>query len=324
MSTLRVGLLGSLLLASLAVAAPARAGDTDDTVFLKNGGRVRGTVMTEDPKQGVKVKLADGTVKTVGAAEVDHVDYGGAAAAAPPPPATPEPAPATPPPPAAAPPAAPPPAFPPPAAAPPAGDSAPATWQHDHLGFGVGAEFGVANADVDHDGTGLWLGVHGAVDIPLSRRFYLRADPSIVLHTASAKHYDSQQNSSGTWEYGDAKDDFTMTLLMVRAMAGFDINPMFTVRAGGFVGFGNGTVTTTFNGNNMCPSDSAAGPAGGGSLAAAMRLGARRNQELTVAGDAGIIPAPHCRRYSTSSPYYKANDDNPGLTFNLQYVYMWW
>lgn len=72
----------------LAVPAIAHAGDSDDTVFLKNGGRVRGTVLVEDPGKGVTIKLADGTTRTVPAADVKNVQYGA-------PPSAPAPAPAS-------------------------------------------------------------------------------------------------------------------------------------------------------------------------------------------------------------------------------------
>lgn len=87
---------------TLAVSGPARA---DDVVWLKNGGRLRGQVLSEDPKEGVKIKLADGRTRTVPVAEVNKVEYDDAGAAAPPvptPPAAPTPT-APPPPPVEAP-----------------------------------------------------------------------------------------------------------------------------------------------------------------------------------------------------------------------------
>jgi hypothetical protein len=58
--------------------------------MLTNGGRVRGTVMEEDPQRGTSVRLADGTVKQLAPSEVKQVIYGGhvqteAAPQAPPP-----------------------------------------------------------------------------------------------------------------------------------------------------------------------------------------------------------------------------------------------
>ena len=78
-------------------AAPAQP---VDTVFLADGGRVRGQVMEEHPKTGVRVRLADGTVRDIPAAEVDHVAYGGSPSAPPvvPPPVSPPPKPPGPPP----------------------------------------------------------------------------------------------------------------------------------------------------------------------------------------------------------------------------------
>jgi hypothetical protein len=65
---------------SIMVFAPAAWAD-DDVVLLKNGGRVRGTVIQEDPVQGVRVRLPDGTIRAVKPAEVKQVLYADAAAA---------------------------------------------------------------------------------------------------------------------------------------------------------------------------------------------------------------------------------------------------
>jgi len=71
---------GCLLLATVALA------DTPpDTVFLANGGRLVGTVVTEDPDHGVTIKLLDGTIRTVKREEVKTVQYGAQSVAATPP-----------------------------------------------------------------------------------------------------------------------------------------------------------------------------------------------------------------------------------------------
>lgn len=62
------------LMAGLAVAAVA---DEDDTVFLANGGRIRGRILEADPTRGVTVQLADGTVRKLTPAEVANVKYAG-------------------------------------------------------------------------------------------------------------------------------------------------------------------------------------------------------------------------------------------------------
>jgi hypothetical protein len=77
----------ALLLAS---ASPAHAAD-DDVVMLVNGGRVRGTVIQEDPAQGVRVRLLDGTFRSIPAKDVKKVEYAGSSA---PTEAPPEPTPA--------------------------------------------------------------------------------------------------------------------------------------------------------------------------------------------------------------------------------------
>jgi hypothetical protein len=83
----------ALVLGVVASAGSARA---DDTVFLVGGGRVRGTIMAEEPGKGVTIRLADGTTRVIKAAEVQRVQYEEkeAPAAAPAPAPLPAPAPA--------------------------------------------------------------------------------------------------------------------------------------------------------------------------------------------------------------------------------------
>jgi hypothetical protein len=80
--------------AVLAVSVVAHA---DDVVYLKDGGRIRGTVMEEQPDRGVTIRLADGSVRSVPTDEVKIVDYGEALThpqeATPVPPTTPMPPP---------------------------------------------------------------------------------------------------------------------------------------------------------------------------------------------------------------------------------------
>ena len=70
----------------LTLASPAWA-TGDDMVLLKSGGRVRGTVVVEDPGKGVRIRLADGTIRDIPASEVQSVVYESAPAPAAPPPA---------------------------------------------------------------------------------------------------------------------------------------------------------------------------------------------------------------------------------------------
>ncbi|MFO0554470.1 MAG: hypothetical protein U0271_39170 [Polyangiaceae bacterium] len=60
-----------MLFVGLSGAALARA----DEVRLKSGGRVRGNIMEEDPTTGVKIQMADGTIRTIEASEVQRVIY---------------------------------------------------------------------------------------------------------------------------------------------------------------------------------------------------------------------------------------------------------
>ena len=52
------------------VALLAGADPGFDTVFLQNGGRVRGTVVEEDPARGVTVQIPGGQLRTVPPGEV--------------------------------------------------------------------------------------------------------------------------------------------------------------------------------------------------------------------------------------------------------------
>jgi hypothetical protein len=57
---------------------PKVAMEIDDTVHLRNGGRVRGVVLEESPTLGVRIRLPDGTTRSLEAGEVDYVTFGGA------------------------------------------------------------------------------------------------------------------------------------------------------------------------------------------------------------------------------------------------------
>src|SRR5512147_474769 len=56
-----------------AVLSPAPA--PMDTVFFSGGGRVRGRVLEEHPKDGVTVQLADGTMRHYAPEEVTRIQY---------------------------------------------------------------------------------------------------------------------------------------------------------------------------------------------------------------------------------------------------------
>lgn len=57
------------------VALLAGADPGFDTVFLQNGGRVRGTVVEEDPARGVTVQVPGGQLRTVPPGEVFRIEY---------------------------------------------------------------------------------------------------------------------------------------------------------------------------------------------------------------------------------------------------------
>jgi hypothetical protein len=70
-------LLVTLTLVSLGgtTARAQNANDIGDTVYLKKGGRVRGTVLEDDPQAGIQLRVPDGTVRKFTSHELDHVDY---------------------------------------------------------------------------------------------------------------------------------------------------------------------------------------------------------------------------------------------------------
>jgi hypothetical protein len=70
----------ALVVSAIAAYSGTALADQDDVVFLKNGGRVVGTVMEESPDSGVRIKLADGTVRVILTADVQSVSYASAPA----------------------------------------------------------------------------------------------------------------------------------------------------------------------------------------------------------------------------------------------------
>ena len=58
-------------------AKPRGATASYDTVYLANGGILRGTVFEVDPKRGTSIKLLDGTVRKLKPSEVKKLEIGG-------------------------------------------------------------------------------------------------------------------------------------------------------------------------------------------------------------------------------------------------------
>jgi hypothetical protein len=130
-------------LATIALAALLCGADPGlDTVLLQNGGRVRGTVVVEDPAAGVTIQLPGGEVRQVPAAEVFRVEYADGTVGWPAPQAAPA---APPPPPPAMAPVPPSPQWPMP---PPPGPLPPSAFM---LAFGVGVMTPTGNAAAGYD-----------------------------------------------------------------------------------------------------------------------------------------------------------------------------
>jgi opacity protein-like surface antigen len=124
----------SFVAVTVAALLAASAADLD-TVFLNNGGRVRGTVVEEDPARGVIIQMPGGDQRTLQPGEVYRIQYGdgtvktyGGRQ---------EPAPSAPPPPPAA--AELPATAPPPPPMPPASDRAPSVESQPAAGVPVAA-----------------------------------------------------------------------------------------------------------------------------------------------------------------------------------------
>ena len=94
------------LAGALSLTLAISAAHAEDVVHLRNGGRIRGTVIEESPTAGVRIKLADGRIRALKPEEVFRVEYDAGGAAPPPGPEAPaQPtAPGAPPPPVAPPP----------------------------------------------------------------------------------------------------------------------------------------------------------------------------------------------------------------------------
>jgi hypothetical protein len=90
--TRAVRLTAATALALVSLAGTAWAGDSDDVVFLRNGGRLRGMVIEDDPAT-VTIKLPDGTVRALARAKVKQIEYGATNPAIPPAAAVPLPPP---------------------------------------------------------------------------------------------------------------------------------------------------------------------------------------------------------------------------------------
>jgi hypothetical protein len=60
--------------AAAATSAPLPSGPPD-TVYFAGGGRVRGTVVQEDPRTGVKIRLLDGSLHSYAPEEVSRIEY---------------------------------------------------------------------------------------------------------------------------------------------------------------------------------------------------------------------------------------------------------
>lgn len=143
-----------------------------DTIHLRAGGEVRGTIVTEDPKKGVTIKLPDGKTRKLRAAEIEKIDHGEEE----PPPEPPKAEPPPPPP-------------PPPAAEPPPAEPAPPPASDSSSGTEPGGPM-MANLKL---GPQIFLGAFGTTTFALEAEFgyaifkggYLTVTPQFAFGTVS-------------------------------------------------------------------------------------------------------------------------------------------
>lgn len=260
-------------LAVLAFASTAFA--DDDTVFLKNGKKVTGKVVSEDAKKGVTIELKDGKKKTFKPREVDHVQKA-------PPPEAPKPA-------------APPPKPPPPAAEPEEEPEPPPPPDY-HVRKGLTFGAGLDGALVRAKSLGPQLGVHGIVDIGTGTPVYLRIEPGFSYWTRSTSlnALSGIELPADGSPYIETRSKITNNVRVLEGHAklgiGVDLGQSFTARLAGTIGYATATTDAT-----RCAGGRNSGLLYGASLVPiALRALEKKQLELGANVDYQRVPVPKC------------------------------
>lgn len=258
------------LAVSMLVQGTAWADKPADTVFLKDGGRVRGTIMVESPTAGVQVQLPNGSLHQVAAADVDHVEYGDENKGAPAPAA----------------------ATPAPTGAPAMSDapaSAPGDPEQKKLTFGVGAMLGPAFGDL----TGFRATAYAELQLKLSSRFSLggRLGTLALLYSVPQKTQGYGIAGAGESYYLVQTEETTgqSVGLLASVDGAFAITPALSARLGVIAGFGVGGASAS-----SCHSFSTGGAVLGVGGGLGYALGARHQLKLGLGLDALKLPAGRC------------------------------
>ena len=292
----------ALVLASSPVLAQPKKGDAaDDSVVLKNGTMVTGKILDDDPKTGVTIKLANGKVRVVPAAEVKLVERAmtpseKAASPKPKPKADDEP----------------------PDAAPIAAakddtekkpdKAADDGYAHPSFRWGVGGELGLVLSRANSDGAlkllSPYFGIHGAFDVGLTRRVYLRIDPTVATFSRSSEvpnvpnALNAPSADPSTWtlyRYASVATKLRLIELLARVEAGYDFTPMLTSRLGVLAGMAILSAK-----GDICSPSTEPGLVYGLSLhPIAARFGEKRNVEVALGVDYTSVPVKRC---TTSVP----------------------
>ena len=291
----------AVMLVSSAALADGKKGDTtEDSVVLKNGTMVSGKILDDDPKTGVTIKLASGKVRVVPAAEVKLVERAMTPAEKAEKP-KPEIAPAE---------AAPKPADKPDKPAPAEESASTSGDAYAHPGFrwGFGGELGVVLSRANSDGALKLLspafGLHAALDLGLTRKLYLRVDPTLATFSRSSEvpnvpnALNAPSADPATWtlfRYSSVATKLRLIELFTRVEAGWDFTPTLTSR----VGFLVGMAVLSAKGD-ICASSTDLGVVYGLSLhPIAMRFGEKRALEVALGVDYASVPVKRC---TTSVP----------------------
>ncbi len=260
------------LASGMASADPADTAVPPDILVLKNGHKIQGTIIEQNDKK-VILQLIDGKKRVFKRSEIKAIQ-------AAPEPELPKPKPtvteteseSAPPPP------------PPP----------PSEWTHPGpVHFGVGLQLGILKAiSIGYD-----LGVHVAIDVPLSSAWYLRIDPSFSAMSRSTKSTEVQQIAvapDGTPlppAYDTVANKVQAYSFELRPAIGVDyLGGTLTSRLGGIIGFMTGSTSAA-----QCPTQGASGLVVGGTLTPlAARLTSSKALELGLNLDLEELHVPRC------------------------------
>ena len=265
----------------------------EDTIFLKNGTYLSGTIVEENAVKGVTIKTEDGQLKTVKNSEIKKIDRATAqpSSAKPKEPEKKESKAAT-----------------PPAKEPPKDSDSKAktaassdSWVHPSgASPGVSLDIGASKAK----SFGFFVGAHANVDIGLSDSVYARLEPGLwtfsrSTHVTAPSRIDVPASGDPVVTSDTITNDVRTWLFGSRLLIGFDYaqtsSVSLTGRVGGLLAFSTSKTSAA-----QCESESngkitRSGLAYGGSISPiTARLGSSRGFELGSFIDILSVSVPKC------------------------------